>query len=67
MPKEENNANCCRGHKIMMGLGLIIFGLVLFFTSSDASVEANLNWPGAFFVIGVLYIAKVLFYARKKK
>lgn len=51
-------------HKIMMGVGLIIFGLVLG-TTTRAALDANLNWSGAFMVIGILVILKGLWMTSK--
>jgi hypothetical protein len=67
MPKEEKPEKSCMMHKLMMGSAIIIFSFVLYMTSSQAAVDANLNWPGAFFVIGLLYIVKALLCMRKKK
>jgi hypothetical protein len=64
MPKEESD---CKKHKILAGIGIIIFSLVLWITSSEAAVAANLNWPGAFFILGVLMIIKALFFSHSKK
>lgn len=56
----EKDVKNCGMHKVIMGVGVIIFSLVLYITSSDASLTSNLNWPGAFFVIGVLLVIKGL-------
>lgn len=55
MPKKENDY---RMHKVLMGIGIIIFSVVLYMSSSETALEANLNWPAAFFVLGVLCIIK---------
>jgi hypothetical protein len=67
MPKEEKPEKSCMNHKLMMGAGIILFSLVLYITSSEAAIQANLNWSGAFFVIGMLYIVKALLCLMKKK
>ena len=51
-------------HKIMMGLGLIVFGLVLSM-SSRAALDANLSWHWAFIVIGILVILKGVWMSNK--
>ena len=52
----------------MMGIGVMIFSnSALPITSSDASLEANLNWPVAFFVLGALLIIKAFVFPCCKK
>ncbi len=64
MPKDEK---CCKKHKMLMGIGIIIFSLVLYFSSSITSLTTNLNWPAAFFVLGILCIIKAFFFTNHKK
>lgn len=56
-----------RKHKVLMGIGVMIFATVLYLFSSDASLEANLNWPFAFFVLGALLIVKAFVFPCCKK
>jgi len=53
-------------HKFILGLGLIIFSIVLWFSSSTTALETNLNWPAAFFVLGLLILIKGLLIPYKK-
>lgn len=53
-------------HKITMGVGIFIFGLVLWMTSSATALQSNLNWPMAFMIIGILTIFKGLWMWSKK-
>jgi protein-S-isoprenylcysteine O-methyltransferase Ste14 len=50
-----------KGHKILLGIGVMIFSIVLWFSSSATALETNLNWPAAFFVLGIMIIIKGLF------
>ena len=63
MPKDDK---CCRTHKILLGIGILIFSFVLYFTSSATALETNLNWPAAFFILGILVIIKGIFCYFKK-
>ena len=62
MPKKEVGEKNFKSHKIMMGIAVIIFSIVLYMSSSETALEANLNWSGAFFILGVLLIIKALFF-----
>jgi len=64
MPKYEDD---CKKHKVLLGIGIIIFSVVLWLTSSPTSLETNLNWPAAFFVLGILVIIKALIFPSYKK
>ena len=54
-------------HKMLLGIGIIIFSIVLWFTSSTTALETNLNWSAAFFVLGILMIIKAIFFPCCKK
>jgi hypothetical protein len=58
--------DCCGSYKILMGLGIIIFSLVLYMTSTPTAIETNLNWSAAFFILGILVILKGIYYSTKK-
>lgn len=45
-------------HKLFLGIGIIIFSIVLWFSSSITALETNLNWSAAFFILGILMIIK---------
>lgn len=53
-------------HKLFLGLGLIIFSVVLWLSSPLTALETNLNWPAAFFVLGLLTILKAIIFPCKK-
>jgi len=59
------NDKDCKNHKIVLGIGIMIFSIVLWFTSSNTALETNLNWPVAFFVLGLLIIIKAFLFYRK--
>jgi len=67
MPKKENYEKSCRMHKILMGIGIIVFSIVLWLTSSETAIDTNLNWPGAFFILGVIFIVKSLVFPCREK
>jgi len=51
--------------KIILGIGLVIFGFVLWASSSVTALQTNLNWPTAFIVLGILAILKGLYFYQK--
>jgi len=55
----------CGKHKIILGIGLIIFGFVLWASSSITALQTNLNWPVAFIVLGILAALKGLYCYQK--
>jgi len=63
---EKSKKDCCGMHKMILGIGIMIFGLVLYFSSSPVSLETNLNWSAAFFVLGFLAFLKGLYCYFKK-
>jgi len=62
----KEDVKYCGKKKIMMGAGLLIFGFVLWSSSSLTALQNNLNWPAAFIVLGLLSILKGFFYQTQK-